>query len=161
MIDGDLLIVAWLLRDKPVIGSKKAMRGFFAQPLLCLQACPQLVWRGKRLQFLFLSGEVIELNDALAVGGISEGKPQNFRILFGLLQAISGRFVSRLGLHNGDHKVARVAQQVISTLGWPPSHLLSGGHDTAIGEGFLLGIGMRLIVPARLSKFRLDISSPA
>jgi hypothetical protein len=45
----------------------------------------------------------------VAVGGIREAQAEDLGVLFGLLDAVGGAFVGRLGLNDGQRVVAAVA----------------------------------------------------
>ena len=98
---------------------------------------------------MFLPGEVIDLDDVLPVGRVSEFELQHFGVVARLLDGIGGRLVGGLGFDDGQVEVAGIAQQVVHALGRLPDEALANRHDPPISDGALLRDPMRLVVPAR------------
>ena len=122
-----------------------------------LPALPELLGRGEGDQQPFLPGEVVELDDAVAVGGIGELEAQDLGVVLGLLQPLARRLVLGLGLDHGDGEVAGVAQEVVGPLLRAAADLLADDDDAAVGEGLLLGEGVRLVVPAGFDELGQDV----
>src|SRR5262249_10837215 len=104
-VDGDFLIIARGLSSQ-VVQRRQELRGrLLAQVLSGRQTAPKLVRRGKRLDLPLYSVDKAELDNAAAVGRVSELQSEDLGILLGLLNAFGRRLVVRLGLYHRDHVV--------------------------------------------------------
>jgi uncharacterized membrane protein YedE/YeeE len=63
------------------------------------------------------AGEVIELNDFRAVGGIGEFEAEHFGILLRLLEAVVGVLVGGFGFDDGEGKIAAEEEDLVDALG--------------------------------------------
>ena len=92
----------------------------------------------KHGNFALKSGDVIEFDDGLPVGGIGEFDLQDVGVVFGLLQPCGGRFVFGFCLDYGNGKVASVAQDAIGALAGTPSRCAAVNNDASVRESALL-----------------------
>jgi len=70
------------------------------------QAAPEFIPGWGSVDVAFLAGEVVELDDALTVGGVGELQARSRRTLW-LLEPVAGGGVGRLGLDDGDSMSGR------------------------------------------------------
>ena len=82
-VDGNLLIVAQRLAR---IGrGQQPRRDLGSETFFVCQPPPQFVRAGKRAEFARFAGQIVVLDDAQSIGGISKPQIQNFGVFFGLL----------------------------------------------------------------------------
>jgi hypothetical protein len=86
----------------------------------------------------------------VAVGGVGELETEHLGVRLCLLHAVRGRLVGCLGFDHGERKIASVAQQVVDAPWRLANEACASRDDPAIGDGSLLGNGVRIVVPARL-----------
>jgi hypothetical protein len=138
-VHGDLLVIARNLAGFDVGGGQElpflVRRG---QAEVALEAVPEIFGGREACQGGFLAFEEVELDDALAVGGIGELEVEHPGVFLGLLQAGGGGFVQGLGLDDGQHGAGLVAEEIVRAFGGFPPDLGARDHDAAIGEGTLL-----------------------
>ncbi len=106
-----------------------------------------------------MPGQVVELDDALAVGGVGELQVEDFGVFLGLLQALAGLGVVRLGLDDGDGKVNAIAKNVVGAFAGSAAAVPSGRNDSAVGERDLFVDPKRLVVPARRLQLGHDVAA--
>ena len=113
-VNRNALIIARFFAGGQIGGREQAVgNGVVGQFLARPQARPKFGGRGKGFDEPLDAGDEVEFDDFLAVGGVGEFQAEDFGVFFGLLEAIGGLFVFRLGLDDGDGKIAGVAEQVI------------------------------------------------
>jgi hypothetical protein len=88
---------------------------------------------------------------------IGEFNPEDFSIVFCLLQSVSSQFVRWLGFDDSQHEIPRVTQQVVGAFRRTPTRLASYDDDASIGEAFLFAY--LVVVPARAVEFRQNVFS--
>jgi len=110
---------------------------------------PQFGGRRKIAPQGFPAGKKVEFENLLAVGGVGEFEAENFGVVFGLLQAVGGRFVGGLCFNDCDRVICAIAQDVVGTL-LPTALRLAADEDySTIGERALFVDGVRRTLPAR------------
>jgi len=147
-IHSDLLIVTLALVDRVVELSEQLIDLRVGQPDRRSVAAPEVV--GSRIIYpiLFEPGKKVELDDFLPVSRVRELEPEHRRVVLRLLEAVGRQPIVGFGLDHREREVARVAQQVIDTLGWPADEALARRHDAPVSDGALLGDRVRLGLPA-------------
>lgn len=122
--------------------------GIAGELILAAQPGPQFGRRGEGFNRALDARDEVEFDDFLAVGGVGELEAEDFGVVLGLLQTIGGFLVFRLGLGDGDGKIAGVTQEVVGALAFFAVGLGAAHDDAPVGEAALLGNGVRVRVPA-------------
>jgi hypothetical protein len=107
-VNGDFLIIAGTLAAVVVVRGEKLLTGGFGDVLLLLKSLPQFRRCREVRKYPFLAGQVVEFDDLDAIGSVGELEPQNFGILFGLLQTVTGGQVIRFCLDNSNEIIAGI-----------------------------------------------------
>jgi len=116
-IDGDFLVIAWALAGE-VVERAQQLFGCSVIPnaLRASQTAPKIVRRRKRIEFRLNSGQKVELDNAVTIGGVGKMEAKHQGIVLGLLKSVSWVVVSRFCLKNRKGKISLVAEQVVRTL---------------------------------------------
>ena len=98
-------------------------------------------------------GEIINLDDVLAVGCVSELEAEHLSIGARLLNRIGSRFIACLCLDDRKRKIPSLAQQIINPLGRLSNEaFLADGDYTSVRDGALFGWnGDRYPSPVRVA----------
>ena len=107
------------------------------------EAPPQFLGGREGLDLAFPSGEVVELDNAVAVGRVGEFEPEDFGVRLGLLQPLARGGVGRLGFDDRDSHVGAIAQDIVGALAGPAMTAATSHEDAAVGERdlFVQGCG--------------------
>ena len=100
----------------------------------------------------FQPGQVVELDDPLSVGRVSEFETQDLSVVLRLLESGTRRLVRGLRLDHRDREVPRVLQEVVRTFLGSPAGFRACHHDTAVRKRALLRNRVWRLVPTRLQK---------
>jgi hypothetical protein len=92
-------------------------------------------------------GQIVELDDLAAVGGISKLQSKDFRVLLRLLQPVARRIGFRFCLDHGNREIAGIAQQIVGPFFLSAMNGSASNLDASIGKGHLFGDGMWMPFP--------------
>ena len=92
-------------------------------------AISEFIRGGEFFNGAFLSRNEIVFDDLFAVAGIGELQPHHLGILHGLLQALGGMLVFRLGFHHRNRDITPDEQQLIRAKIFLAGMLASQRHD--------------------------------
>jgi hypothetical protein len=117
-----------------VVGNEKRTGDGLREPLSLLVAGPKLIRRGKLVDFLFLAGEEVVLDDPRTVGCVGKLEAKDGGVVFGLLEPVSCRLLVRFCLDNSEGDVARVPKEEVGEFLLETSWLAAGNDDAAVRE---------------------------
>jgi len=109
-VDGDLLVIARGFSGKVEVRREQQLAGRGGNALRLTEAFPEVVRRRELRKFVISPRGEIVLDDAVAVGGVRKLEAQNLRVIFGLLEAVTGLLVGGLGFHDGNGEIAPVSK---------------------------------------------------
>ena len=155
-LDGNLLVVTRHLAGGQIEGLQQVLCPILRQVCCTGQAGEQLIGCGVTIYLLLGAGGVVDLDDAVAVGGVGELEAKDFSVLAGLLHAGFSGQSDLFGFHHGQRIVATVVQQVVGPLLLAAPHLAARDDDAAVGEAALLADGAGGIGPTRLNQLGRD-----
>jgi hypothetical protein len=72
--------------------------------------------RGEGFEVAILACKKVVFDDAVTVGGVSELEAQDFGVVLGLLDAVTGALVGGFGFDDGDGEVVAIAEEVVGAL---------------------------------------------
>ena len=85
--------------------------------------------------------QVVDLDDAMPIGGIRKLQPQGLGVLARLLNAVLSQQTGFFGLDDGQGKVTAIEEDVVGTALLAAPDLATGDEDAAVGEAALLADG--------------------
>src|SRR5713226_5352881 len=91
----------------------------------------------------------------MAVRGVGELETKYLRVLFGLLEAVTGIFVRGLRLYDCNRKIRPIPKEVINAFLRPTYRPIASDNDAAIGNSFLFAD--TVIIPRRSVEFWEDV----
>ena len=151
-LDGDALVVTRHLAGDQIERLQQVLGSLMRQLCGAGQAGEQFLRRGIAFHLALGAGGVVDLNDAVAVGGVGELETEDFGVLACLLNTGFSGQTNLLGFNHGQRVVAAVVQQVVGTFLLTAPHLAARDDDATVGEAALLADGTGRIAPARLDQ---------
>ena len=150
-LDRDALVVAWNLARTQVERLQQRLACLGGQGGSGAQTLPEFVRRRIALDLLFSASEIVDFDDAPAVGGVSEFQAEGFGIVAGLLDAGFRRDADPLGFDDGQRQVASVVQQVVDLAACATANAFTGENDPPVREAVLFPDHARAVEPSRFS----------
>ncbi len=136
-VDGDLLVVARGIAGDMVIRGQELVRETPFEPKSSLQPGEQLGGCREGRKLGLASGQEIEFDDPVAVGGIRELEAEDFGIVLRLLQTCARRIGFRFGLDHRDQEVTGIAEQIVRPLSIQTAGDIPPDLDSSESEGLL------------------------
>src|SRR5215213_7073567 len=156
-VDGDLLVVAQPRATEQVRGGQEPFGRLVVQGLAGLKARPEFVGLGERVELFLLTGEVVVLDNTVAVGRVGEFEIEYLGVLFCLLEAGARGLVDGFRLDYGDRHVRGVAEQAVGTLLGASSGSAPDRDHASVCERPLLRKRVWLVVPPCFEEPREDV----